>query len=133
MNTNEIEKMIKDSKNERSFIIKEKIKPIDEKISILEKKRIESIIKNKEYIFDLSKYNGKSLSDITAIDKEGKEIFLPIDEIVIVDNGRLVCSSYINGIVDFSNDKQKYIYSYKYQFSELEIIGFIDIVVEDEE
>ena len=132
MNTNEIEKKIKDAKDERSRIIKEKIKPIDEKISILEKERIKSIIKNKEYIFDLSEYNGKTLSNITAIDKEGKEIFLPIDEIVRVDNGRLVCSSYINGIVYFSNDKQKYIYAYKYINTELEIIGFIDIAVEDE-
>jgi len=77
--------------------------PIFNAVNKIEEDKKEYKIANKLYIADLSEHNDKNLSSITAIDKNGEEVFLPLDEIVEVKDGRLYCSSYTGGIVAFDD------------------------------
>ena len=53
-----------------------------------------------------------------------------INESVEVENDKLYCSSYEGGIIGWDDEKETY-YHARYQHrTELDILGFIDIVVE---
>lgn len=106
------------------------INPITKQILDLEDKMYKNIFLNKEYITDLSEYNGKEIS-FTAINSKGQEVWLPTDEIVSVENGKLYLSSHERGIVYFDNKKQKYIKAYFGLERELDVIGFIDVEIID--
>lgn len=101
-------------------------KPRYEKIKLLQKELYLNILKNKEYIDDLSDYNGKEINFI-ALNSKGEEVFLPRDEIVDVRNGRLYLSSFRGGIVYWSEDKKEYFRSYYGVEKPLDIVGFIDV------
>ena len=101
-------------------------KPRYEKIKVLQKEFYLNILKNKEYIDDLSDYNGKEINFI-ALNSKGEEAFLPRDEIVDVQNGRLYLSSFRGGIVYWSDDKKEYIHSYYGVEKPIDIVGFIDV------
>lgn len=96
--------------------------------SLLKEKMYKNIIDKKEYIADLSKYNGKEISFI-ALDSNGKNVWLPTDEIVEVRNGKLYLSSYEGGIVNYDDKLEKYVHSYHYRAQTLDIVGFINIEV----
>jgi hypothetical protein len=131
MTTKEIEKLLNLLKKDKEQKYNEYIQPINDEIIKLEKARIENIIKNKEYIFDLSQYNYKTLKRFTALNSNGKEVYLPTDEIVEVNNGKLCISSYQGGVVEWSDEKNCYVHFYHYFKTDLDIIGFIDIEVEE--
>jgi len=147
MTTKEIEDRIKKAEEKRE-ILKERIlvyplaliienklisniDALNKEIWKLHKDKIKSIIQNKEYIFDLSEYNNKSLISITALDKEGDVICFPVDEIMEVRNGYLYCSSFDYGIVYYDLKEKSYVHNYRQNQTKLEIIGFIDIITED--
>lgn len=96
--------------------------------SLLKEKMYKNIIDKKEYITDLSKYNGKEIS-FTALDSNGEDVWLPTDEIVGVRNGKLYLSSYEGGIVNYDDKLGKYVHNYHYRAETLDIIGFINIEV----
>lgn len=100
--------------------------PRYEKIKVLQKELYLNILKNKEYIDDLSNYNGKEINFI-ALNSKGEEVFLPRNEIVDVQNGRLYLSSFSGGIVRWCEDKKEYVHSYYGVQKPLDIIGFIDV------
>ena len=103
-------------------------KPRYEKIKVLQKELYLNILKNKEYIDDLSDYNGKEINFI-ALNSKGEEVNLPRDEIVDVRNGKLYLSSFRGGIVYWCNDKKEYIRSYYGIKKSLDIVGFINVEV----
>jgi len=98
----------------------------------LEAKRISLMLENDMLIKDLSEYEGKDITFIDAYDKDGKDVYIPTDEIVDVRNGRLYCSSYSGGILSWSEKEQCYIYSYHMREERLEIEGFLDIIVDED-
>jgi phosphoenolpyruvate synthase/pyruvate phosphate dikinase len=106
------------------------VNPLTKQILELKDKMYKNIVLNKEYIADLSEYNGKEISFI-ALDSNGEDVWLPTDEIVSVENGRLYLSSYQGGMVRYDNEKQKYIKSYFRREEELNIVGFVDIKIID--
>ena len=106
-------------------------KPRLEKIKELENKLYLKIIEDREYVTDLSEYNGKKISFI-ALNSKGKEVWLPVNELVEVSNGRLYLSSYRGGIVEWNEDEKKYIYYLHGRQEPLDIIGFIDINIIEE-
>lgn len=85
----------------------------------------------KNYITDLSPYNSKELLRIICLDSKGEEVYIPDDEFVSVEDGRLECSSYQNGLLWFDEEKQKYIHTYHFIDKETDIIGFRDIVARE--
>jgi len=90
-------------------------------------------IKIGDYITDLSPYNDKYFSHIEAFDSNGEEVWLPLDESNKIENNRMYCSSYQGGIVQWDEEKQKYIHCYYGREEELDIVGFFEIVVDDED
>lgn len=96
--------------------------------SLLEEKMYKNTIDKKEYITDLSEYNGKEISFI-ALDSNGEDVWLPTDEIVEVRNGKLYLSSYEGGIVKYDDELEKYVHSYHHRAETLDIVGFINIEV----
>jgi len=108
------------------------IKELYESNSELDKKKREIIFKEKLYITDLSEFNKKTLSKIFALDSKGEEVFLPLDEIVNIEDNRLYCSSFNYGIVSFNEDKKKYQKSYYGAVKDIDIIGFYNIEVDEE-
>ena len=128
MKTVDIENKIEEIKAERDKNQKKYVKPLSDKIIKLEQDRIESIIKNKEYVTDLSEWEGESIY-FTAINSHGEELFLPTDEIVKVRNGKIYCSSYLGGIVEWRDEYNSYIKSFYGSQEKLDILGFIDIEI----
>mgnify|MGYP001239259837 CR=1 FL=1 len=128
----ELQQKLETAKSEYNTARKESDRLFKIKYDI--EKEIEKInFKLKKYITDLSPYNGKTLRNIVPIDSNGERVWIPDDESVWVENNRLVCSSYENGLLNFDEEKQKYIHSYRYREEELDIVGFRDIIVEDED
>jgi uncharacterized protein YnzC (UPF0291/DUF896 family) len=122
---------VSDYKSEIAKLYKEIEKckaPLLEKINELKDEMRQYIVKNKLYITDLSEFNGKHLSNITAIDSNGEDVYLPNDEIVEVVNGKLYCSSYSGGIVGWDSDENSYYHTRYYVTKKLDILGFTDIV-----
>jgi len=105
---------------------------IYEKISKIKNEKREFIFKNKLYYTDLSEFDGKSLSHIVALDSDGQEIYLPTDEIVEIENGKLCCSSFNGGIVEWDSEENSYCKSYYGKSKKLDILGFIDIIIDDD-
>lgn len=130
MTKEEMREQIKFIKDELSQNREVFCKPRLEKIKEIENKLYLKIIEDKEYITDLSEYNGKEISFI-ALSSKGEEVSLPTDEIVEVSDGRLYLSSYEGGIVEWNEDEKKYI-EYAYGGRDpLDIVGFIDISIKD--
>ena len=130
-NTKEIELAIADLREISRKAVKAYIDPLSEKILRLEEKRIKSIIDNKEYITDLSEFKDKDIFSLTAINKDGKEVYLPIDELIkISEDGHLALSSFGGGLVDWSDEDNCYMYTYYQTTKKMDILGFIDICLE---
>lgn len=88
----------------------------------------QEMIDTKSYITDLSQYDGLELSSITAIGADGCAIWIPSDEILSVNDGRLYASSYQGGIVEW-NESGYYEHRYHRCTEKLDIIGFTEIEV----
>ncbi len=132
MATKEIELKIAELNNECVALRKKHIDPIREKVRCLMNDRIKSIISNKEYITDLSDFKDKEIISIEAIDKTGKRVYLPDDERIMVDkNGRLELSSFRGGLMSFNEDLNSYVTHFHGGQGQIEILGFIDICIED--
>jgi len=131
-NTKEIESKIEELRSKRNLLMKIHIDPLSEEISKLRKDRIASIVNNREYLTDLSDFEGKNLSNIVALDSKGKEIYLPLDQIVEVRCGKLHCSGLYGGIIAWSNKDNCYKKRYYYKTENLDIVGFTDIEVEED-
>ena len=123
-NTKEIESKIEELRNKKN--------PLSEEIDKLEKNKKTSIVNNKKYLTDLSDFEGKSLSNIVALDSKGKEIYLPLDQIVEVKCGKLRCSSFYGGIIAWSNKDNCYKKRYYCKVESLDIVGFTDIEVRED-
>ena len=115
---------------EYNYAKKELDKVLNEKFDI-ESKINDYRFKIKDYIVDLTAYEGKTITDILCIDSNGDEVDVPTDEIVTVENGRLHCSSFDNGLVFYDDEEQTYIHAYHYHETRLDIIGFLKIEVKD--
>ena len=134
METKEIEKRISELRGEREKYENEYIAPLLDAIRKLKTDRLNSILKNKEYISDLSEYEGKHIESITAISSTGEKVWeIPTDEILTIENGRLHASSFNGGIVKYSEQEKCYERMYHFSTTKLDIVGFIDIVLDDEE
>jgi hypothetical protein len=123
---------VSDYKSEITKLYKEIEKckaPLLEKINELKDEMRQYIVKNKLYITDLSEFNGKHLSDITAIDSNGENVYLPTNEIAKVMNGKLFCSSYIGGIVVWNPDENSYYHTRYHITKKLNILGFTNVIV----
>ena len=92
--------------------------------------RMNFIFNNHLYVTDLSEFEGKDISSISIFNSSGENIDVPLDEIVEVIDGKLYCSSYQGGIVEFVEGK--YSHTFRFTTSELDIIGFYDIKVRDD-
>ena len=132
MNTKEIENKILEVRETIEQVRKFHIQPLTEEISRLRKEKMKSIMMNKEYVTDLSTFNEKCIKKIIALDVDGNEIYLPLDEIVKVEDNRLYCSSLRDGLVQWDEDEQSYFQSFHHVSNKLNIIGFIDIVVDND-
>lgn len=130
MKTEDFRNRIEELKKIKQDNLEKFVYPLTKQILELKDKMYKNIVLNKEYIADLSEYNGKEISFI-ALNSNGKDVCLPTDEIVSVENGRLYLSSYQGGIVRYDNEKQKYIRSYFQREEELNIVGFVDIKIID--
>lgn len=131
--TKEIEAEIQLVCSKRDAVIKKEVQPLRDELRKLESKRITSIIKNKEYLTDLSEFKGKEITSITALNSQGKDLWLPLDEIIDIDNGKLYLSSLNGGIVQWDVEDRCYVHIYHYSTKKLNIIGFIDIVTDEED
>lgn len=122
-----------DSVSKLYGLIKDYSTPIREQISEIEDEKRKYIIENKLYYVDLSEFNGKNLSRVTAIDSKGEDIWIPTDEIIEVENGKLYCSSYQGGIVGWNKDENSYYSAYYGINKNIDIIGFIDISLDEDD
>lgn len=85
---------------------------------------------NKDYLTDLSEYKGKCLDSIRAFGIDGKEVYVPTDESIFVDNnGRLKATSYASGVLEYDNEADCYVYFFNCSMKPLDIVGFTDIEV----
>lgn len=124
-------KEIKEIEDEMKKISGE-ISKLMKKQNSLEKNKIDIIIKNDMLIKDLSPYEGKCIWNISAYNKEGKDVCIPTDEIVEVKDGKLYCSSYTGGIVCWSKNQEAYVRSYYGREEILDIAGFLDIELDED-
>lgn len=128
MKTEDYKNRIKELQKIKQDNLEKFVNPLVKEISKAQDEMYKNIVLNKEYITDLSEYNGKEINFV-ALDSNGKKVCVPTDEIVSVENGKLCLSSYSGGIVRFDNEKQKYIKSYYQREIELDIVGFTEIKV----
>lgn len=107
-----------------------KISELCTELSNLKKELWLEKFNNKDYITDLSVYKNQDLVTIRAFGVDGKEVYIPTDETLEVDsNGKLYASSYFNGIVQWDESINGYVYWINHRVTELNIVGFTDIVV----
>ena len=99
-------------------------------LAIIREQRMNFIFNNHLYVTDLSEFEGKDISSISIFNSSGENIDVPLDEIVEVIDGKLYCSSYQGGIVEFVEGK--YSHTFRFTTIELDIIGFYDIKVRDD-
>lgn len=130
MTTKEIEERMENISNQISEIRRKRIEPLEDELFTLEEKRIKNIIANKEYVTDLSEYEGKRLANFTALGSQGEDVYIPRDELVYVENGKLEASSFRGGLVFWHENKQRYVHTYSGRSEDLDIVGFIDIEVD---
>ena len=130
MKTEDFRSRIEELKKLKQDNLEKFVNPLTKQILQLKDKMYKNIVLNKEYISDLSEYNGKEINFV-ALNSNGDREWLPTDEIVSVENGKLYLSSYQGGVVRFDNEKQKYIQSYFQREKELDIVGFVDITIID--
>ncbi|MDC7224230.1 MAG: hypothetical protein PQJ60_10855 [Spirochaetales bacterium] len=108
--------------------IESEIKALRAKMNALERKRRTSIIENEEYLSDLSLYEGRYLSSITAISPTVECIPMPMDEGGgYVSDGKFRCSSLSSGIFRWSEEDESYIRLQYGNKEILDVIGFIDV------
>jgi len=93
----------------------------------------DKMIQDRSYTTDLSPYNGCNLESITGINSEGKRVYLPTDEMVRVEDGKLDCSSYNSGLVSWDKRRESYFSCFWGVEEDLDLIGFTEIVVEEED
>lgn len=84
---------------------------------------------------ELEKYKGHTVNNIELIEKEKdgtlSSEYMYNDEIFKVDeNGHLDYSSYQCGIMSYSEERGKYIYSYYGHETERNFVGFLEIDVD---
>ncbi len=108
-----------------------KLKKIDKQISKLYSKR--NIIKEEllQYRISIDDYiSGTDLINLpnytemdidVVLDSNFEEVFIPSDEGVYIKNNRLDCSSYLEGLLYYSDDGKCYIYSYYHSNQKLDI------------
>ena len=105
----------------------------EEAIRNFNEKRVHTLFRNKEYVTDLTPYEGKYFENIRAIDTEGKEVYLDTSELVWVQDGKLQTSSQHGGIMWWSEKHNKYTRLCYFRESLLpDIVGFFDIELEKE-
>lgn len=106
------------------------IKKIDKQISKLQDKRNSVRKELLDYRISTSDYIAgdeliplrNSMIDIEVIlDSNFEEVYIPSDEGVYIRDGRLDCSSYIEGLLYYSDEDECYIYSYHYSKQKLDI------------
>lgn len=114
-----------------------KIEPIEEKIEQLRQKQHSILIENQLYhpMEELKEYDGKDLSSITIYYRRDnsetvEEMFLCGDALR-VENGRLYYSDFYNGIIEYSEKAQAYIYFYWHFDQKYDILGFDDLELEE--
>ena len=107
-----------------------KISELRTEVYNLEKELWLEKFNNKDYITDLSAYKDQNLISIRAFGVDGKEVYIPTAEMLVVDNnGKLRASSYDDDIVQWEESVNGYVYWFNYRAKELNIVGFTDIVV----
>lgn len=107
-----------------------KILEMQKELAAIQKEIWVEKFNNKDYLTDLSEYKGKRLDSIRAFGPDGKEIYLPTDEDVIVEsNGRLKASSYASGVLEYDEEAGCYVNFFSGQVKVLDIVGFTDIEV----
>lgn len=107
-----------------------KISELRAEVRKLEKELWLEKFNNKDYITDLSAYKDQDLVSIRAFGVDGKEVDIPTDGTLVIDNNsKLYASSYDGGIVQWDESVNGYIYWAYHRVKELNIVGFTDIVV----
>lgn len=82
---------------------------------------------------DLSLYKGREIIGMDAFDSKGKEVSLPTDESISIDDfGRPKFSSYFSGIVEWVEKENAYVKWYHNTRTVLDIAGFCNIEVDEE-
>ena len=56
-----------------------------------------------------------------VLDSNFEEVYIPSDEGDYIRDGRLDCSSYVEGLLYYSDEDECYIYSYHYSKQKLDI------------
>ena len=107
------------------------IKKIDKQISKLYTKQntikdelLKYRISTGDYIsgIDLIELPNYTRIDIDVVlDSNFEEVYIPSDEGVYIQDGRLDCSSYSEGLLSYSDYDKCYIYSYHYSKQKLDI------------
>ena len=105
-----------------------KLKPLQDNIRELEEALLQLRLKT-ELITDLTPYNNKHISSITAFDSDYEEVYLPTETISITD-GKLECTGFSDGVVYYSEKENSYIESIYGRELKLDIIGFLDIEID---
>lgn len=107
------------------------IKKIDKQISKLYSKRnkvkrelLDYKISTGDYIagndlIDLPNYTRIDIDSV--LDSNFEEVYIPSDEGVYIQDGRLDCSSYYEGLLSYSDEDKCYIYSYHYSKQKIDI------------
>ena len=107
------------------------LKKIDKQISKLYSKRnsikdelLKYRISTGDYIsgtdlIDLPNYTRIDID--VVLDSNLEEVYIPSDEGVYIQDGRLDCSSYNEGLLYYSDDDKCYIYAYHYSKQKLDI------------
>ena len=107
------------------------LKKIDKQISKLNSKRnfikdelLKYRISTRDYIsgtdlIDLPNYTRIDID--VVLDSNLEEVYIPSDEGGYIQDGRLDCSSYNEGLLNYSDDDKCYIYSYYHSNQKLDI------------
>lgn len=118
------------NKQQKIDELKLKISELRTEVYTLENELWMEKFNNKDYITDLSAYRDQDLVSIRAFGVDGKEVDIPTDGTLVIDNnGKLYASSYDSGIVQWDESVNGYVHFFHQHADELNIVGFTDIVV----
>jgi len=133
--TNEINEL-----DEQIAYLKSKIKDLEPKIAKLEAKKeklyIDAIAKDKSLFVNLKEHAGTYPKEITMVlkDNKGKVFFKKYtDEFKIREDGYFYFSSLNAGIVEYNKKESCYIDYFYSTENKLDVLGFINIIPEEED
>lgn len=115
-------------------LAEEEKKILDKKVSSIKKEVEEYKLNNGLYhpMSELAKYKGKEISHIVLVERSNDgtldtEYLYNDDFLQVNDNGYLHYSSYENGIIDYNDNTDKYVWLYYGTRTECDYVGFLEV------